>query len=212
MFLEMMQRFTPNIPESDFCPPKIKWEKHKVPSESTNKKILQCRADIPNTKHIVRNVLKSKRLPLIIILAFFGIPNIKLIIRDLLKPIKLSLIIMTFVGIYVFRNLVIGQEQNSDENLKRLIGFIIICYHNEHDRKTDNNETCEIELQHSAKTDENHKSTNFDGMHEEDEDDVSEYDPNKDYDELVWNAFCEEHKGDEIIKEVEDLIEMFNKQ
>ncbi|RIA91071.1 hypothetical protein C1645_737392 [Glomus cerebriforme] len=175
---------------------------------------------------------------------------------------------MTFVGIYVFRNLVIGQE-HSGENLKRSIGFIL-RYHNE----TDKNEPCEIELQHSgekieilfvmktfimyyfsgtlgenpegmsyapllislelikatffwlkpkifivinifsffikAKTaDENHKSTNSDGMGEDD--DGSEYDPNKNYDELAWNVFREEHKGDEIIKEVEDLIEMFNK-
>ena len=83
------------------------------PSKFTNEKNSPCRIDIPNIKCIVEGVLKSKKLPLIIILAFVGIPNI---VKDFLRPKKLSSIIMTFVGIYILRNFIIGQDQKTDKN------------------------------------------------------------------------------------------------
>ena len=95
---------------------KIGSEGLKVPSKFTNEKNSPHRTDIPNIKHIVEGVLKSKKLPSIIILAFVGIPNIKRIVRDFLKPKKLSSIIMTFVGIYILRNFIIGQDQKTDKN------------------------------------------------------------------------------------------------
>src|SRR6266487_2736545 len=105
----------------------------------TNEKNSPRKTNIPNIKHIVEVVLKSKKLPsIIIILAFVGIPNIKRIVRDFLRPKKLSSIIMTFVGIYVFRNFIIKQGHNSGENEN-----LTIHYYSGQDQKTDKNETCE---------------------------------------------------------------------
>ncbi|GET04683.1 hypothetical protein RCL_jg8079.t1 [Rhizophagus clarus] len=66
-------------------------------SEYTNEKNSPV---ISNIKSIYRGVLNSNKLPFIIILAFVDIPNIKHIIRDLLKPKKLSSIFMIFMGIF----------------------------------------------------------------------------------------------------------------
>lgn len=124
---EIMQQATPKTTREEFklpseyineknLPSKIDtqknkngaWEDSKVLGEHTNE---PNRTDIPNIKSIVRGVLNSKKLPIIIILAFVGVPNIKRIVRDLLRPKKLSLIIMTFLGVYAVRDYIIWQDR-----------------------------------------------------------------------------------------------------
>ncbi len=48
-----------------------------------------------------------------------------------------------------------------------------------------------------AKTNENSNSTNL------------EYDPNKNYEELVWNLICEK-RGEDFIKDIDKIVESYN--
>ncbi|RIA87040.1 hypothetical protein C1645_878308 [Glomus cerebriforme] len=200
----MMQR---NISASDnFYPPKIRkdaWEGLKDSSESTNEKNSPCKTNILIIKHIVRGVLKSKKLPLIIILMFVDIPNIKRIVGDLLNPKKFSLMVVTFVGIYILRNFIIGQDHNSGKNS---IKFTITRYYREQDQKTDKNKPCENKLQNSDK-----KPDSFLEELKTRLPKTPEYDPSIDYEELAWKTYCKTHKGaEESMKKIEEMIESYN--
>ncbi|RIA99149.1 hypothetical protein C1645_811895 [Glomus cerebriforme] len=190
------------------------WEDLKVLGEHTNEK---NSSDIPNIKS---ENLNSKELLIIIILAFVIIPDIKRIVRDLLKPKKLLLIIVTFLGVYVVRNYIMWQDRKKPK--KGYIFICIVCtiLHrplqdqesaeetlNNSDQETDKNETYENELKNSdsAKIDENSNPNNPASTLDDDNRPppvMSKYDPNIDYERLMCEDIYEDLKGDPFIEEM----------
>ncbi|RIA93455.1 hypothetical protein C1645_735564 [Glomus cerebriforme] len=169
-------------------------EKFKVPSEPKDS---PGGIDIPNFKSIVRNVLNSKNLPFIIILAVVGVSNIERIIWDLMKLKKLSLIIMSFVGIYILRDYIIGQDHNSGKDPKRIMSYMYSLWKYQ---DTDKSGTHENKLQNSDEIDGKHNSFTSNDDNDSDDNEELRYDPSKNYEELAWEAFCDSNKEDPIIK------------
>ncbi|GBC36505.2 uncharacterized protein OCT59_002831 [Rhizophagus irregularis] len=190
------------------------WEDLKVLGEHTNEK---NSSDIPNTKS---ENLNSKELLIIIILAFVIVPDIKHIIRNLLRPKKLSLIIVTFLGVYVVRDYIIWQDHKKPKKDYIFICIVhtIFCRFlqdqesaeetlNNSDQETDKNEIYENELKNSdsAKIDENSNPNNPASTLDDDNRPpliMSRYDPNIDYERLMCEDIYEDLKGDPFIEEM----------
>ncbi|GBB90080.1 hypothetical protein RclHR1_16980002 [Rhizophagus clarus] len=201
------------------------WKKFKVPSESISEKDSPGGIGILNFKSIIRNVLISKELPFIIILAVMGVSNIKCIIRDLMKLKKLSLIIISFMGIYILHNYIIGQDHNSEKNPKHIMVYMYSLYNIKKDQDTDKNRKHENKLENSERSNEVEIGSNFektatkdeidskptsDDNNNNDNDEELRYDPSKNYEELAWEAFYSLNKADPIIKKVKDIIKLHN--